>query len=284
MSEKDQQQEPPPLPDGAYAEVIGDPIEQSKSPLIHRHWLDELGLAADYRRARVGKDGLEAYLAEKRGDPAWLGCNVTMPVKLEAIRIADEATDRAVTTGAANMLVPRDHKIIAGNSDVGAVMLILASLHEAGRPMARLHLYGTGGAARAVLVAAASLGLTGIVIHARDVQKAVQLAVQFGLAYEPVPLDVRPAGDGIINATPLGMVGHDCLNCDVSKLVPEGWVFDMVSAPVETELLRAAKKRGLGIIDGIDMLVEQAASSFELFFGQPPRREDDAALFEKLRA
>ncbi|WP_265587464.1 shikimate dehydrogenase family protein [Sphingomicrobium arenosum] len=281
---KDEEAAPAPLPDNAYAEVIGSPIEQSKSPLIHAHWLKELGLAADYRRREVGKDGLHAYLAEKRVDPAWLGCNVTMPVKLEAIRLADEATDRAVTTGAANMLVPRDGKIVAGNSDVGAVMLLLARLHEAGRPMARIHLYGTGGAARAVLVAAASLGHNGIVIHARDVQKAVKLAVQFGLAYAPVPLDTPPQGDGIINATPLGMVGHECLNCDVSGLGENGWVFDMVSAPVETMLLKAAKAKGLGIVDGIDMLVEQAASSFELFFGQPPKRADDEALFARLRS
>ncbi|MCJ7421171.1 shikimate dehydrogenase family protein [Sphingomicrobium astaxanthinifaciens] len=275
----------PALPEGAYAEVIGDPIAQSKSPEIHAHWLAaDAGLAARYERTRVGRDGLADYLAQRRGDPAWLGCNVTMPIKLEAIRLADEATDRAVAAGAANLLLPREGRVIAGNSDVGAVMLLLARLHEAGRPMARLHLYGTGGAARAVLVAAAALGHGGIVIHARNLQKAVQLAVQFGLAYQPVPLDTPPEGDGVINATPLGMVGRECLNCDVSRLGEEGWVFDMVSAPVETDLLKAAKARGLGIVDGIDMLVEQAAASYELFFGRAPDRRDDAALLARLRA
>ena len=273
----------PDLPEGAFAEVIGDPIEQSKSPVIHAHWLAERGLVADYRRKRVGKGGLEAYLADRRGNPAWMGCNVTMPVKLEAIRACEDATDRAVAAGAANIIVPREGRLVAGNSDVGAVMLLLARLHEAERPMHRIHLFGSGGAARAVLVAAAGLGHHGIVIHARDLKKATALAVQFDLAHAPVPLDTPPDGAGVVNATPLGMVGRQCLNCDVSDLDEDGWVFDMVSAPVETELLKAARKRGLGIVDGIDMLVEQAAASFGLFFGIAPKRERDDELFARLR-
>ncbi|MEN3972570.1 shikimate dehydrogenase [Sphingomicrobium sp. XHP0235] len=266
-----------------YAEVIGDPIEQSKSPIIHSFWLKEAGIEADYRRTRVEEKGLAAYLDARRKDPDWRGCNVTMPLKLEAIRLADGATDRAVAAGAANMILPQDAKLIAGNSDVGAVMLLLARLHEGGRPMERIHLLGTGGAARAVLVATRALDHPGVVIHARNRQKAVKLAVEFGLAHAPVGLDEPPDGSGIVNATPLGMVGNECLSCDVSQIDADGWVFDMVSAPVETELLRNAKARGLGIVDGIDMLVEQAAASFELFFGQPPKRARDDELFAMLR-
>ena len=266
-----------------YAEVIGDPIEQSKSPIIHAFWLEEAGIQAEYRRTRVEEGSLATFLDERRTDPVWRGCNVTMPLKLEAIRLADGATDRAVAAGAANMILPQDDKLVAGNSDVGAVMLLLARLHEAGRPMERIHLFGTGGAARAVLVATRALEHPGVVLHARDRQKAVKLAVEFGLAHEPVGLGDAPDGSGIINATPLGMVGNDCLSCDVSKLDPGGWVFDMVSAPAETELLRNAKGRGLGIVDGIDMLVEQAAASFELFFGQPPKRARDDELLAMLR-
>src|SRR5437868_12467099 len=77
-----------------FAEVIGDPIEHSRSPEIHAFWLEQAGIAAEYRRRRVAKDGLESYLAEVRGDPAWRGCNVTMPLKMEAVLAADQPRDR----------------------------------------------------------------------------------------------------------------------------------------------------------------------------------------------
>ena len=84
-----------------YAEVIGDPIVQSKSPAIHGHWLEKLGLDADYRAAHVTAEGLEAYFAARRADPEWLGCNVTMPHKDAAFALS-QPDDRARAVGAAN--------------------------------------------------------------------------------------------------------------------------------------------------------------------------------------
>ncbi|MBB3764798.1 shikimate dehydrogenase family protein [Sphingomicrobium lutaoense] len=267
-----------------YAEVIGDPIEGSKSPVIHRFWLEKAGIAGAYDRRRVERGKLDAYLAERRPDPDWRGANVTMPLKLDAIAAADRATDRAVAAGAANLLVPRDGELVAGNSDVGAVMFLLARLHEEGRAMGRITLFGNGGAARAVLVSCRSLGLVDVVIHARNMTRAVKLAVEFGLAHPPRPFTAPVTGDGIINATPLGMDGNKCLNCDVSGLSDNGWVFDLVTAPARTPLIEDAEKRGLAIVDGIDMLVEQAAASFQLFFDAEAPRDYDAELFERLRA
>lgn len=266
-----------------FAEVIGDPIAGSKSPVIHRFWLERSAIAGTYRKELVKRGGLADYLARRQSNPDWVGCNVTMPLKLDAVSAADEVTDRAVAAGAANILLKQQDRLVAGNSDVGAVMLLLAQLHESGRAMDRITLFGNGGAARAVLVACRSVGLTNIVIHARDMTRATKLAVEFGLRHAPRPMDAEVSGSGIINATPLGMQGHDCLNCDVSRLDEEGWVFDLVSAPARTKLIDAADKRGLATIDGIDMLVEQAAASFGLFFRAPPPRQHDAALFAMLR-
>lgn len=267
-----------------FAEVIGDPIDASKSPVIHRFWLERLAIAATYRREQVERGRLDDYLARRRPNPDWRGANVTMPLKLDAVSVADEVTDRAVAAGAANILIPRGDQLVAGNSDVGAVMLLLAQLHEAGRAMRQITLFGNGGAARAVLVACRSLNFTNVVIHARNMNRATKLAVEFGLQHAPRPMDAEVAGSGIINATPLGMQGQDCLNCDVAKLDEDGWVFDLVSAPVRTKLVEAAEQRGLAIVDGIDMLVEQAAASFSLFFGANPPRQHDAALFAMLRS
>ena len=89
--------------------------------------------------------------------------------------------------------------------------------------------------------------------------------------------------DVLINATPLGMPGMDCLNCELDHMPQAGWVFDMVTDPVETPLLEAARSRGLKSIGGLDMLVEQAATSFKLFFDRDAPRDRDAELWQKLR-
>ena len=96
-----------------FAEVIGDPIAQSKSPAIHRFWLEALGIDADYRAERVGRAEFKAYLADRRANPLWRGCNVTMPLKLDALFAADDPTDHATAAGAANLLVVKAGRLVA---------------------------------------------------------------------------------------------------------------------------------------------------------------------------
>ena len=266
-----------------YADVIGDPIDQSRSPLIHGFWLGVLGIEADYRRRRMTRAELPSYLAERRADPAWCGSNVTMPLKLDAIGLADEATDRAVAAGAANLLMMREGRLFAANTDVGAIALILARLQKAGAAMGSVTLLGNGGAARAALVALKLVGISAVRIQARDMAEAIKLSVEFGLDAEPAPITDAIVSDGLINATPLGMTGRDCLNCDLSRLPSRGWVFDMVTDPPETPLIAAAKAGGLAAVTGLEMLVEQAATSFKLFFDADPPRDRDTELWHKLR-
>jgi shikimate dehydrogenase len=266
-----------------YAEVIGDPIEHSLSPAIHSFWLDALGIEASYGRRKVTRADLPSYLAEKRADSNWHGSNVTMPLKLDAVALADAAADRAVAAGAANLLWMREGKMVAANTDVGAIATLLASLHEAKARMGSVTLLGNGGAARAALVALKLVGISAVRIQARDMAAATKLCVEFGLDVGPEPLTAPVASDGLINATPLGMAGRDCLNCDVSRLPAGGWVFDMVYQPAETPLIHAARKQGLAVVTGLEMLVEQAAASFKLFFGQDPPRDRDGELWQRLK-
>lgn len=268
---------------GPYAEVIGDPIEHSLSPVIHSFWLEALGIEGSYGRRQVSRAELPAYLSEKRADPNWRGSNVTMPLKLDAVVLADAAADRAVAAGAANVLMMREGRLVAANTDVGAIATLLARLHEAKVRRGSVTLLGNGGAARAALVALKLVGLSAVRIQARDVAEARKLAVEFGLQAEPAPFLAEIASDGLINATPLGMAGGDCLNCDLSHMPAGGWVFDMVTNPADTPLVEAARARGLAVMTGLDMLVEQAAASFQLFFGQDPPRDRDALLWQKLR-
>lgn len=267
-----------------YAEVVGDPIDHSLSPTIHGFWIDALGLEASYGRRKLGRADLPAYVAEKRADANWRGSNVTMPLKLDAVALADGAADWAVAAGAANVLMMREGKLIAANTDVGAIAALLTRLHQAKARMGSVILLGNGGAARAALVALKLVGISNVRIQARDLSEATRLAVEFGLEVEPELFTAPIVSDGLINATPLGMAGRDCLNCDLDRMPDQGWVFDMVYDPAETPLIEAARARGLQTVDGLNMLVEQAAASFKLFFGKDVPRDRDAELWQKLRS
>lgn len=267
-----------------YADVIGDPIEQSLSPIIHGFWLEAAGIDAEYRRRQISRADLPAYTKAACADPAWRGSNVTMPLKLDALGLADEATDRAVAAGAANLLLPREGRLLAANTDVGAIATLVERQREAGRLVGSVTLLGNGGAARAALVALRGLKIDLVRIQARDLGEARKLAVEFNLTLPPLPLTAPIDSDCLINATPLGMTGRDCLNCDVALMPEKGFVFDMVTAPPETPLIAAARRRGLAVVTGLEMLVEQAATSFKLMFGADPPRDRDAVLWQRLRS
>jgi shikimate dehydrogenase len=265
-----------------YAEVIGDPIAHSRSPQIHRFWLDALGLAGDYRATQVTRAELAAFIAGRRSDPEWRGCNVTMPLKLDALTLADEGSDRALGTGAANIIVPREGKLLAGNTDVGAIAKLIEQFARSGAPMRSVTLLGSGGGARAVLTALHLIGFRMVRIQSRNVSEAYALAVQHKLAVEPAPFDAPIDGDGLINATPLGMTGQLPLDLDFSAMTANGWVIDLVTTPNPTTLVRLAAARGMTAVGGVGMLVEQAAESFKLFFGQEPPRDKDGELMHRL--
>jgi len=188
-----------------------------------------------------------------------------------------------VAAGAANVLMRRDGRLVAANTDVGAIAILLTRLYEAKARMGSVTLLGNGGAARAALVALKLVGIAAVRIQARDLGQAMKLAVEFGLEIEPAPFTAPIETEGLINATPLGMPGIDCLNCDLHRMHSDGWVFDMVANPQGTPLLEAARKRGLKIADGMDMLVEQAAASFKLFFDADAPRDRDPQLWQKLK-
>jgi shikimate dehydrogenase len=205
-----------------------------------------------------------------------------MPLKLDAITLAEEATDRAVAAGAANVLMMREGRLAAANTDVGAIAVLIARIARDGGAMGSVTLLGNGGAARAALVAMRLHEIRHVRIQARDLAAARKLSIEFGLDIYPAPLTAPIETDGLINATPLGMTGRDCLNCDLTRLPAMGWVFDLVTEPVETPLVSAARSRGLRIATGLDMLVDQAATSFQLFFGREPPRDRDDELWQKL--
>jgi shikimate dehydrogenase len=266
-----------------YAEVIGDPIAHSKSPIIHQFWLDALGLAARYDAKHVTAGALESYFDERRNDASWHGCNITIPHKIAALEFVTDPGDVRNSIGAINTVFRGQDGVLVGtNTDAGGFYLPIADLDLAG---ARAIVVGAGGAARAVLFALAQADIGEVTILARGGLKAAGLLAQFGLKGQVLPMDARlPKAQLLVNASPLGMKGQEPLEIDLSPLPETALVYDLVYTPLETPLLQAAKARDLETVDGLDMLIGQAALAFELFFGKAPPADMEDELRVKLLA
>ena len=273
-----------------YAEVIGDPISHSKSPLIHGFWLEKLGIDAEYRACHVRPDELADYFAQRRGDAEWRGGNVTIPHKQEVGQYLDQSDDKARAIGAVNTVYrDRDGRLSATNTDVDGVRAAIAGLDLTGQEVTVI---GAGGAARAAFALLAESNCASVHVMARNPDKAVNVARSCGLLVVGHLL----AADSpamcqsmlLINATQLGMVGQDQMPsfviAELDELAEGARVFDMVYAPLETDLLAGARHRGIRTSDGLVMLIGQAAVAFEKFFGQPAPREHDAELRALLTA
>lgn len=266
-----------------YAEVIGDPITQSKSPLIHKFWLDRLAIEADYRARHVTPAELVDYIGQRRADPDWRGCNVTLPHKIEIMDLVSDPGGVRDKIGAMNTIVRQaDGSLIGTNTDAAGFMAPIADTDWSGKHAVIL---GSGGAARAVLFALKQVGIGEVTFVARSGLKATGLLMQSSLKGGVLPMDARlPEADLLINASPLGMTGKAPLELDLDPLPADALVYDLVYAPLETGLLKAAKRRDLAVVDGLDMLIGQAALAFELFFGATPPMEDDKELRKLLIA
>jgi shikimate dehydrogenase len=266
-----------------YAEVIGDPIAHSKSPLIHNFWLKRLGIEGDYKKTHVLSPELPAFLADRRADRDWRGCNVTIPHKLAVMDLVDDPGGVRASIGAMNTVLRQpDGSLIGTNTDAAGFYAPLAETDLEGAPVA---VVGTGGAAHAVLFALARASVGPVTIIARDQAKGAALLARFGLKGAARGMDAAlPPVRLLVNASSLGMTGQPPFLPDLAPLPDDALVYDLVYAPLETPLFAAAAARGLTPIDGLEMLIGQAAMAFELFFGQPAPREHDAELRTLLTA
>lgn len=265
-----------------YAEVIGDPVVHSKSPLIHKFWLERLGLEGDYRAIRISREQLPTYLEIRRTDRDWRGCNVTMPLKEQAWHLVDRLDPATRRIGALNTVI---HDIETGDRLAGAntdwVGLNLA-LNAKELAPARAAIIGTGGAARAAMEELRGAGVRHVTLVSRSEYRASRLLADFGMTGNVLPLGSAPEGDLLINASPCGMHGQPDLDIDLSNLARDATVLDMVYAPASTPLLRAAHARGLRTIDGLTMLIHQASVAFTYFFKGSPQRAHVAELRDLL--
>ena len=267
----------------AYAEVIGDPIAHSKSPAIHNFWLQKLGIEAEYRKTHVKPEELAAYFLSRRADPDWLGCNVTIPHKVAVMDYVTDPGKVGDIIGAMNTIAcETGGPLIGTNTDAGGFLAPLQAMGWKGRSAL---IIGAGGAARAILYALAQTGVDDISIMVRDGAKGQALLDRAGVTGRVIGMDAPvPPVDLLVNSSPLGMAGQPPLRLDLTPLHDHAVVYDIVYVPLDTELLVAARARGLRGIDGLEMLIGQAALAFDIFFDAPAPREHDAELRALLTA
>jgi shikimate dehydrogenase len=257
--------------------VVGHPIAHSRSPLIHGHWLAAHGIPGSYERLDVAPAAFPDFV---RGLAAsgYRGGNVTLPHKEAAFALADGLTPRAETIGAVNTLVVGpDGRIRGDNTDAPGFCAHLDQSLGADWPAragGTAVVLGAGGAARAIVVGLAERGAARILVANRTPARAQAVAalapgIADAIAWDDLPAALREAGL-LVNTTSLGMKGQPPLALDLAPMPAGAAVADIVYAPLETDLLAAARRRGLAAVDGLGMLLHQAVPGFEAWFGLRP--------------
>jgi shikimate dehydrogenase len=254
--------------------VIGWPVDHSRSPLIHGYWLDQLRIEGSYERAEVSAEDFPDFICNF-ARLGYAGGNVTLPHKQAAFDHCAQTTETAACLKAVNTLWIEAGKLHGDNTDVAGFLAAL-DRDAPGWDLLRGHavVIGAGGAARAVVYALKLRGVGRILLVNRTKARAAAIAAIIGPPVEAVDhsglQQALTRASLLVNTTSLGMAGQPPLTIDLTPLPTEATVSDIVYVPLETPLIKAAKKRGLRAVPGISMLLHQAVPGFERWFGVRP--------------
>ncbi|NKB55479.1 MAG: shikimate dehydrogenase [Alphaproteobacteria bacterium] len=263
------------------AGVMGWPVGHSRSPRLHGYWLNQYGIDGAYIPLPVSPDRFSAALAGLAA-AGFRGVNVTVPHKEQAYAACTVLDDHAKRIGAVNTITfDEGGGILGSNTDAfGFIENIRQDAEWDGGISVVL---GAGGAARAICVALIDAGSAEIRIVNRTIGRAEKLAREFGPLIRVIDWDNRSdalsEASILVNSTSLGMTGQAPLDLDLGALPREAIVNDIVYAPLETDLLAAARARGNPVVDGLGMLLHQARPGFEAWFGERPDVTQDLRQF-----
>ena len=257
--------------------LFGYPARHSLSPIIQNRFIADNGIDAVYITFEFPADRADSAFRGAR-DLGIFGLNITMPYKEHAFRFSQNNDNRAEATGSVNTIKFEDDddsiKISGYNTDIDGIIISLENIGFAIEGSSCLVL-GAGGAARSAVFALLEKNAGKICIYNRTIENAEKIKNSFGNADNIFILDslenkkIRDDFELIINCTPLGM---DTGNLKDMLPIPDSWdlsgkaVFEMIYKPMETKLLKKAKADGANIVDGLDMLINQAAASFYRWF------------------
>ncbi len=266
--------------------VIGWPIEQSRSPLIHGYWLRRYGIEGAYTKEAVAPDSVRGFLTslDMRG---LSGCNVTLPHKEVAFSVAADKDPSAIAVGAANTVWLENGRLCAANTDTYGFMTHLTrTAPQWAHRDAPVSILGAGGAARAIVYGFLEAGAGEVRVFNRSLGRAEDLARHFGPRVRACSWETRSelSKDAavLVNTTTAGMNGQGGLGIDIAGFHRDVVVADIVYVPLETGLLGDARNYGLQTVDGLGMLLHQAVPGFDKWFGVTPEVTDE--LVARLRA
>jgi shikimate dehydrogenase len=262
------------------AGVMGMPVFQSRSPILHNYWIKKYNLKGAYGHFPVQIENVEAAV---RGLSALgiAGCNITQPHKLMAMKLMDKLSPMAERIGAINCIVVQPDGSLHGFNNDG--FGYIQSLKDA-KPTWRADdgpvvVLGSGGAARAVVISLLDEGAKEIRLINRTRAKADELASVDPAVVKTYEWQERHAAlEGaamLVNTTNQGMYGQPPLEINLDALPKSAMVSDLIYIPLETPLLAAARERGHLTVNGLGMLLNQAIPAFEAWFGVKPEITDE---------
>jgi len=262
------------------AGVMGMPVFQSRSPILHNYWIRKYGLRGAYGHFPVQVENIEAAI---RGLSALgiAGCNITQPHKLMAMKLMDKLTPMAQRIGAINCIVVQPDGALHGfNNDGFGYIQSLKDIQPHWRADAGpITVLGCGGGARAVVISLLDEGAQEIRLINRTRAKAEELSAANPAVVKVFDWSERHAAlDGaamLVNTTNQGMYGQPALDIQLDALPTSALVSDLIYIPLETPLLAAARTRGNVTTNGLGMLLNQAIPAFEAWFGVKPEITDE---------
>ena len=260
--------------------VIGFPLAQTMSPLLHNWAFERAGLAGVYMAWQIPPEKLADFFTAVRTLPIQ-GGNITIPHKVAAMSLLDEVSSGAGSAGAVNVFYWEQGRLCGENTDVPG---FLSPIRK--RSFRSALVLGAGGASRAVLTALKEMGVPDIAVTNRTAGKADALAAEFGVHHFPWTDRAHSGADLIINSTSQGMKDKDSENSPFPKegFKGKGLAYDIIYNPLETRFLKEARDSGWDIQDGLAMFVEQARESFRIWNkgGDLPPDAAAALVKEKL--
>lgn len=270
--------------------LLGHPVTRSLSPAFQQAAFDAVGLPVRYEAMDVAPADLSRVVAELRADPLVLGANVTVPHKEKIAPLLDSLTDDAVQIGAVNTVTRAGSRLVGRNTDVAGFRGALDSLLDGRRTPRHALILGAGGAAKAAISALVTAGVVQISIANRHLARAERLVGEVRRSSPHLTVRAAPWHEGllveeaqiaglVVHATTLGL-SDAALPLPAAAFRAGQFVIDVVYAPGETALVRAARAAGAEAIDGREMLLLQGAAAFELWTGRPAPIEVMRAAFE----